>query len=108
MKFLIVGLGSMGKRRIRNLQYLKAGKIIGFDTREDRAKDAEEKYNIQAFTDFEEAMGQNPDAVIISTPPDLHVKYALQPQKTTSISSQRQVLLMKEWMNSSPHVKASK
>jgi len=77
MKFLIVGLGSMGKRRIRNLQYLKAGKIIGFDTREDRAKDAEEKYNIQAFTDFEEAMGQNPDALIISTPPDLHVKYAL-------------------------------
>ena len=28
MKFLVVGLGSMGKRRIRNLQYLKAGEII--------------------------------------------------------------------------------
>ena len=26
MKFLIVGLGSMGKRRIRNLLYLKAGR----------------------------------------------------------------------------------
>jgi predicted dehydrogenase len=77
MKFLIVGLGSMGKRRIRNLQYLKTGEIIGFDTREDRAKDAEEKYDIQAFTDFDEAMDQNPDALIISTPPDLHMKYAL-------------------------------
>jgi predicted dehydrogenase len=77
MKFLIVGLGSMGKRRIRNLQYLKAGEIIGFDTREDRTKDAEEKYHIRTFTDFDEAMGQNPDALIISTPPDLHAKYAM-------------------------------
>jgi predicted dehydrogenase len=76
MKFLIVGLGSMGKRRIRNLQYLKAGAIIGFDTREDRTKEAEEKYKIQTFTDFGKAMKENPDALIISTPPDLHTKYA--------------------------------
>jgi predicted dehydrogenase len=77
MKFLIVGLGSMGKRRIRNLQYLKAGEIIGFDTREDRTKEAEEKYHIQTFTDFDDAMAESPDALIISTPPDLHTKYAL-------------------------------
>jgi predicted dehydrogenase len=76
MKFLIVGLGSMGKRRIRNLQYLKAGDIIGFDTREDRTKEAEEKYGIRTFTDFDKAMKENPDALIISTPPDLHTKYA--------------------------------
>lgn len=76
MKFLIVGLGSMGKRRIRNLQYLKAGTIIGFDTREDRAKEAEGKYKIRAFTDFDDAMKENPDALVISTPPDLHMKYA--------------------------------
>jgi predicted dehydrogenase len=77
MKFLIVGLGSMGKRRIRNLQYVKAGDIIGFDTRKDRTKEAEEKYGIRAFTDFDKAMKENPDALIISTPPDLHTKYAL-------------------------------
>lgn len=77
MKLLIVGLGSMGKRRIRNLQYLKAGEIIGFDTREDRTKEAEEKYHIQTFTDFDDAMAESPDAFIISTPPDLHTKYAL-------------------------------
>jgi predicted dehydrogenase len=76
MKFLVVGLGSMGKRRIRNLQYLRAGTIVGFDTREDRAKEAEEKYKIRAFIDFDEAMKTNPDALIISTPPDLHMKYA--------------------------------
>lgn len=43
MNFLVVGLGSMGKRRIRNLQYLKAGEIIGFDLREDRCQEARKK-----------------------------------------------------------------
>lgn len=77
MKFLIVGLGSMGKRRIRNLQYLKAGEIIGFDLREGRREEAEKKYGIRTFEDLEKAMGENPDALIISTPPDLHMKYAM-------------------------------
>ena len=30
MKFFIIGLGSMGKRRIRNLKQLKQNDIIGF------------------------------------------------------------------------------
>jgi len=76
VKFLIVGLGSMGKRRIRNLQYLEAGEIIGFDVREDRRKEAENKYRIRTFHQFDEAIREEPDAMIISTPPDLHVKYA--------------------------------
>jgi len=81
MKFLVVGLGSMGKRRIRNLQYLRAGEIIGFDTREDRRKEAEEKYGIRTFDKFDEAMQATPNALIISTPPDLHVKYAMEAAK---------------------------
>jgi predicted dehydrogenase len=77
MKFLIVGLGSMGKRRIRNLQYLKAGEICGFDPREDRRTEAEEKYSIKTFANFDEAFAVfQPSALIVSTPPDLHVKYA--------------------------------
>jgi predicted dehydrogenase len=78
MKFLIVGLGSMGKRRIRNLKYLKAGEIIGFDTLEARRKEAEEKYGIKTYDNFDNAMKEQPDSLIISTPPDLHVKYALE------------------------------
>ncbi len=81
MKFLIVGLGSMGKRRIRNLKYLKAEEIIGFDPREDRRKEAEEKYGVKAFNKFDEAMRHKPDALIIATPPDLHVKYAIEAAK---------------------------
>ncbi len=81
MKFLIVGLGSMGKRRIRNLQYLKAGEIIGFDLREDRRKEAEKKHGIKTFDKFNNAIRDQPDALIISTPPDLHVEYAIEAAK---------------------------
>ena len=76
MKFLVVGLGSMGKRRIRNLKQLGHTEIIGFDTRDDRGKEANEKYQISTFTDISEALKEKPDAMIISTPPDLHMKYA--------------------------------
>lgn len=81
MKFLVIGLGSMGKRRIRNLQYLEVGDIIGFDTRRDRRKEAEKKHGIETFDEFSKAMRDQPDAFIISTPPDLHVKYALEAVK---------------------------
>jgi len=77
MKFLIVGLGSMGKRRIRNLQYLKESDIIGFDLREDRRKEAEDKYKITTYSDINVAMEENPDALIISTPPNHHIEYEI-------------------------------
>lgn len=76
LKFLIVGLGSMGKRRIRNLNYLKQNDIIGFDPKEERRIEVNEKYGIVAFSGIEDALDQKPDAMIISTPPDLHMKYA--------------------------------
>jgi predicted dehydrogenase len=78
MRFLIVGLGSMGKRRIRNLQAIKAGEIIGFDPREDRRAEAKGKYGIVTYGNFESAMAARPDALIISTSPDLHMFYACQ------------------------------
>lgn len=77
MLFLIIGLGSMGKRRIRNLQYLNAGEIIGFELREDRRREVEETYGIRTFGVIDDAMAENPDAIIISTPPDKHHEYAM-------------------------------
>jgi predicted dehydrogenase len=78
MKFLIVGLGSMGNRRIRNLTALKAGEIIGFDVQPDRRAQAEKDHGIRTYATFEEALLQKPDAVIISTPPNLHMQYAME------------------------------
>ena len=74
MKFLLVGLGSMGKRRIRNLQHLKAGEIFGFDPRADRREESAGRYGIQTCASFDDGMARDPDAVIISTPPDLHAQ----------------------------------
>src|SRR5688572_30820560 len=65
----------MGKRRVRNLSFLKAGEIVGFDPREDRREEAASKYGIQTFAEFPEAMAWGPDALIISTPPDKHMPY---------------------------------
>lgn len=77
MKFLVVGLGSMGKRRVRNLQALGYHCIAGFDIRGDRLAEASEKYAIQTYTSFEAALDQfKPDALIISTSPKYHMDYA--------------------------------
>ncbi|MBT6049754.1 MAG: Gfo/Idh/MocA family oxidoreductase [Candidatus Scalindua sp.] len=77
MKFLVVGLGSMGKRRVRNLIALgHKDSTIGFDPRLDRIKETK-KYGIEVFYDFDKAIiAHKPDAFLISTPPDLHMKYA--------------------------------
>jgi predicted dehydrogenase len=76
MKFLIIGLGSMGKRRIRNLQSLGKTAIYGFDISEEKRKESEEKYQIKTFTNLSDAFSQNPDAIIISTSPEAHYQYA--------------------------------
>lgn len=66
----------MGKRRVRNLQYLNQEMIMGFDPREDRCKETSEKYGIRTFSDITVALNEKPDAMVISTPPDLHMRYA--------------------------------
>jgi predicted dehydrogenase len=78
MKFLVIGLGSMGKRRIRNLLSLGHKNIAGFDPRSDRTEESASKYGVSVFNSFEEALSKfSPDIFIISTPPDLHYKYLL-------------------------------
>lgn len=71
----------MGKRRIRNLRYLDVGEIIGFDPRVDRRAEAERRYGISTVNDMEAGFAYDVDAVIISTPPDLHMQYAIEAAK---------------------------
>jgi len=78
VKFLIIGLGSMGKRRIRCLKALGYQKkdISGFDLREDRRNEAEQKYGIRTYDQVEPALSaERPYAMIISVPPDIHHVY---------------------------------
>lgn len=68
----------MGKRRVRCLLALgfDASDIAGFDPREDRRREAAEKYGIKTFDDFARALEEHrPEAMIISVPPDLHHDY---------------------------------
>lgn len=78
MKFLVIGLGSMGKRRIRNLIALGHSEISGWDNREDRRKESSEKYKIKTFNSFDETVNLfKPDAFLISVNPDKHMEYAI-------------------------------
>lgn len=70
---LIIGLGSMGRRRIRCLQALGYSDIIGFDPREDRRNEAKEKYGIETTQD---TMVQDGDTVFICSPPKTHKYYS--------------------------------
>lgn len=78
MKFLVVGLGSMGKKRVRNLMQLKAGEVTGFDLRADRRREVTDLYGVKTFARFEQAMSKNPDALIISTSPHAHLPYCFE------------------------------
>lgn len=77
MKFLVIGLGSMGKRRIRNLKTLGIKEIAGVDINNNRRNEVKEKYGINVYETHQSAMQVfNPDVFIVSTPPDLHMLYA--------------------------------
>lgn len=75
MKILQIGLGSMGKRRVRNQQALGHTHIVGYDPREDRRKEAAEKYGIKTIAELSAQAINECEAIIISTPPDSHNMY---------------------------------
>ncbi len=75
MIYLVVGLGSMGKRRIRNLMSIdKNFKIIGVDTRQDRRLECESLYGINTFESISKVIELDSSVVFfVSTPPDKHL-----------------------------------
>lgn len=79
-KILIIGLGSMGKRRIRNLLFWSVPKerIFGFDSSVLRCQEAAKEYGIATFDVFAAADADiDPDIYIICTPPMSHHEYFL-------------------------------
>lgn len=77
MRILVIGLGSMGKRRVRNLIANGVKEIIGFDTRADRRGEASASYDIRVVESLEAGWDSKPDAAVISLPPHLHVEAEL-------------------------------
>jgi predicted dehydrogenase len=74
MKVLVVGLGSMGARRIGNLRNQgRPMDIHAFDRRADRRERAESRFSVTVHASLEDALRAKPDATIVSTPPSAHM-----------------------------------
>ena len=76
MKIGVIGLGSMGKRRIRLIKdNFPDVAIIGIDNSKERCEEVEELFNIETLSDSDDFFKNNDcDAVFISTPPLTHSK----------------------------------
>lgn len=75
IRVLVIGLGSMGKRRIRNMQALGIQRIVGFDQNAARVKEVKELYQVEAYDQLAEALKNPLNAFVISVPPDKHHIY---------------------------------
>lgn len=78
--YLVVGQGSMGKRRVRCL--LAAGvaaeQIVAFDTRPDRLDESRAKHGVRVSDDFEAQLADgNLAAVFVSVPGSLHMRFCM-------------------------------
>lgn len=73
MKIIVIGLGSMGKRRIRLLSEHKDVELFGIDSQKSRCAEVKERFGIECYNNIDEACkGQNIEAAIISTSPLSH------------------------------------
>ncbi|MBC5781996.1 Gfo/Idh/MocA family oxidoreductase [Ramlibacter sp. USB13] len=72
MKALVIGLGSMGRRRVRCLRQLGVQHIEGHDARADRRSQAAQEYGIAVREQLAAADLHAFDVVVVSTPPDQH------------------------------------
>ncbi len=90
MKILIVGLGGIGQRHLRNLRTVLGpdAEIIAVDPRGDipvltdslqveAGATLAGKYGIRIYPDLEPALAEKPDAVYVCTPTSLHIPTAL-------------------------------
>lgn len=76
LKILVIGLGSMGKRRIRLLKKFHSDFLIcGVDLDKDRCVDVEKQFDINTYQDLEYALTDEKfDCAFISTAPLSHAK----------------------------------
>jgi predicted dehydrogenase len=76
MKFLIAGLGSIGRRHLRNLKALGEEDILLYRSYRSTLPDDElEGYPVE--TDLQAALAWRPNAVIVSNPTAMHLNVAI-------------------------------
>lgn len=91
MKILMIGLGSIGQRHLRNIKrvYGDKAEIIAYRVRglkrtfSDDMKirenvSLEEEFNIQSFSDLQEALSEKPEIAFITNPTKNHIPCAIE------------------------------
>jgi len=76
VKFLIAGLGSIGRRHLRNLRALGQEDIILYRTHQATLPDAE-LGDLPTFTELSLALAEKPVGVIVANPTALHLEVAI-------------------------------
>ena len=72
MNICVIGLGSMGRRRIRLLKEIaKDALIVGIDQNEDRMQNVGREYDIECYSCLEDMKTQI-DCAFVCTPPQFH------------------------------------
>ena len=90
MRVLIVGLGGVGQRHLRNLRTLlgDAVEILAYRVRKlshvitptlqiDTDRDVAREYGVRVFGDLGSALAEKPDIAFICNPSSLHISVAL-------------------------------
>lgn len=73
MKVIVIGLGSMGKRRIRLLYERKDIQIFGIDNNPERCSEVQNKYGVKCYDSVEEVVKlELPQCAFICTSPLSH------------------------------------
>ncbi len=73
MKVVVIGLGSMGRRRIRLLKERKDIEIFGVDSQEERMRQVSEQMGITCYGDLKEAVDkERPSCAFVCTSPLSH------------------------------------
>jgi len=76
MKFLIAGLGSIGRRHLRNLIALGENDVLLYRTHSSTLPD-KDLGNFPVESSLDAALTQKPTAVIVSNPTSLHLDIAI-------------------------------
>jgi len=74
---LVVGCGSIGERHLRCFQQTGRAAVIGCDPSDALRATIGQHYGVETCADYETALAGAVDAVIICTPPPLHIPMAL-------------------------------
>lgn len=79
MKVLVVGLGSMGQRRIRLMKKIASNyEVIGVDMNQERRMSARNNLGIVSYDSLEKALENTYDCAIVSTSPLSHMSIILE------------------------------